>query len=191
MTTVRFRKLATLTVVLTSVIALSSGCGSDSMGPDLTGPSDLSSPLSARSDGAQGPVDSGKKKKGQETQKAPQSSTVTKVIDGATGGEVVNGAYKVWFAPGAFAGSQTITLTDTKSGDGSCILGPEGLHFLRPVILTINVEGTLYDSPFVTIEWYDPSAAAWVDIYGVYSDYTHTVYAYLAHFSQYRPRAGW
>ena len=168
------------------------GCGSDSSMP--TGLESISGSASSHDPGAiPFNVSAGKSgKSGKLTPPPPPSPiVVSKAIDGAVGGEVVNGRYKVWFAPGAFTGTKTISITDPQTADGQCVLGPEGLEFSRLVILTIDVNGTLYDSPFVTIEWWNPSTALWVDMAGIYSASQHSVYTVLRHFSTYRPRAGW
>lgn len=112
-------------------------------------------------------------------------------VNGLVGGTVQNGRYKVSFAPGAFAGSQNITVTDANLPSGAVELGPHGLNFSGEVTLEINLNGTSWDSPHATIDWYDPSSGTWVDMHGTYDASTHRVTATLPHFSTYRPRAGW
>ena len=112
-------------------------------------------------------------------------------VNGVTGGSVQNGRYKVSFAPGAFLGSQNITVTDLGLESGAIELGPHGLTFSNEVTLEINLEGTGWDSPHPTIEWYNPDSGVWVDMHGTYDPSTHRVRATLPHFSTYRPRAGW
>lgn len=117
------------------------------------------------------------------------AKTVKKLLKGKAGGEVVNGKHKVKFAPGAFEGEQTICVTTQPSGE--VVLGPHGLVFSASVELSIDLGGTVWDSPAATIDWWDPSAGVWVDMSGVYDSPTRTVTATLPHFSTYRPRAGW
>ena len=112
-------------------------------------------------------------------------------VNGLVGGSVQNGRYKVSFAPGAFVGAQNITVTDANLPSGAVELGPHGLNFSSEVTLEINLNGTAWDSPHATIEWYDPSSGSWVDMHGTYNPSTHRVTAVLPHFSTYRPRAGW
>ena len=165
------------------------GCAHEGGAPSAPESSESPSVSSELRDFGWGTVASGKR--GSDRLPAPTPITVRQRIKGADGGEVVNGRYRLWFAPGAFTGTETITITDPGTADGQCVLGPEGLHFSALVTLTIDVNGTVFDSPVVTIEWWDPTAASWVDMYGLYSAYSHNVYIVLPHFSTYRPRAGW
>lgn len=165
-----------LSATLVALALIASGCGSNS---ELTGPT--------RDTSVTGDASAAKKPAGDKS----LGVTVSAVIDGSRGGTVTNGRYSVWFAPGAFSGTQTITVTDTKSSDGSCMLGPDGLTFSGTVILTIDIKGSGWESPFATIEWWNPTTATWVDLHGIYSADSGKVYTPLAHFSTYRPRAGW
>ncbi len=186
------RRLSASLGMLAALVGLSlfAGCGSDSSMP--TGAeSMIGSGSSHESSAASDDVSAGKTGKTTTLKTLPPPILVSRVINGATGGEVVNGRYKVWFAPGAFTGSQTITISDPQKDDGEVVLGPEGLTFSAPVILTIDIKNTKYESPFVTIEWWNPSTAVWVDMLGLYNADQGTVSTMLRHFSIYRPRAGW
>lgn len=116
---------------------------------------------------------------------------VRKVVNGGLGGEITNGRYKVVFSPGAFTGLKTITLTNEGMVDGRCSVQPEGLYFNAPVLLSIDLTGMDQDSPYASIEWWDPHAYEWIDLGASYDPATHVVSLNLYHFSSYRPRAGW
>ncbi len=113
-------------------------------------------------------------------------------IDGAVGGVVEFGRCTLTFPPGAFEGTETITIECDNSAFVECRLYPEGLQFSRPVQLAMVLKGHASDGPGATIYWWDPSARSWVDLMGAYTPQTHTVTADLQHFSTYSAgRAGW
>ncbi len=128
-----------------------------------------------------------------------QSSTpdsvhsVSAVIDGAVGGKISAGRFKLFVPAGAFQGVRTITLQPTNgSKNVQCQCLPEGLQFDVPATLEINLGGTNADGPDATVYWYSPSAANWVNIGGTYDGNGHKVSASLHHFSIYAGgRAGW
>ncbi len=120
---------------------------------------------------------------------APSATT----INGAVGGVVSNSRITLVFPPGAFAGSQTISL-DVKNACGyvECHLFPEGLKFDQPVQLSMSLLNTTGDLQSTTIYWHDPATDTWVDMLGAYDPLTRRVVAKLHHFSDYRAgRAGW
>jgi hypothetical protein len=116
-------------------------------------------------------------------------------IDGAVGGVVSLGRCTLTLPPGAFEGTQTITMECDDAGGLECRLYPEGLQFSQPVQLTMLLLGAPIDGPGATIYWWDPMAGSWVDMMGTYNPKGHTVTADLHHFSTYSPgkggRAGW
>jgi hypothetical protein len=123
-----------------------------------------------------------------------QVKSVSVPIDGAIGGVVELGHSSLTIPPGAFEGTQTITMECDNAAGKECRLYPDGLRFSQPVQLTMKLKGAPIDGPDATIFWWDPTAGAWVDIMGTYDPKGHTVTANLQHFSLYSPgrgRAGW
>lgn len=156
------------------------GCARDGADQSVLGPAGDTTSLGADSGGADLCV------------KLPNRVKLTAMeVEGDVGGVVRNGRNTVTFTPHAFSGDAVITVESLSNADGSVELGPHGLTFDAPVILTINLYGTPWDSPHPTIEWYDPSTGTWVDMGGTYNPGLHSVSTVLPHFSTYRPRAGW
>jgi hypothetical protein len=120
---------------------------------------------------------------------APSSAT----INGAVGGVLSNDRFTLVLSPGAFAGSQRISIeVNNANGYVECYLFPEGLQFDQPALLSMSLLSTTGDSQATTIYWHDPATDTWVDMMGTYDASAHSVVARLQHFSDYRAgRAGW
>jgi len=123
-------------------------------------------------------------------------------IDGAIGGEVQVGRFRVIVPPGAIADSATITITIPDPDVVSCQLSisPPGANsFAVPVSLVADCAGvTNVDLHNCGTLWFDPSAGVWRTVAGTAVDLDHqTVTAKLPHFSDYgvadllEGRAGW
>lgn len=124
----------------------------------------------------------------------PVDGTTTLVIDGSAGGALSCGRFALIIPPGAFRGTEAITIEHTSDLYVECKLGPEGLQFDVPVTLVIDLANTSGDAGDATVYWYDPNPllTLWVDIGGAYDPVTHTIATELAHFSTFRPgRTGW
>ena len=114
------------------------------------------------------------------------------VIDGAVGGTSGAGRYTLTIPPGAFQGTQTITLQPACGSNLEVVCKPEGLQFSIPATLEMNVAGSTVDASDATILWYDPANATWVDMHGMYQSGKHSVTALIPHFSTYSGgRGGW
>ena len=123
---------------------------------------------------------------------ASSSASHGNVIDGAVGGTISTGRYTLTIPPGAFNGTQTISLQSSGGNQLQVVCLPEGLQFAVPATLEINVAGSTVDAGDATIYWYDPDQGVWVDMHGVYQSGKHSVTALIPHFSTYSGgRGGW
>jgi hypothetical protein len=118
------------------------------------------------------------------------------LVDAQFGGVVQAGRFKLLVPPGALAQDTEIVVRDVTAEEGGIVTGellPEGLTFLKPVYLQVDLEGTTAEGwSDANLFWYDPDTGQWVDQGGFYSPWTHKLWAPLEHFSRYRPgRAGW
>ncbi|MBD3335220.1 MAG: hypothetical protein GF355_06860 [Candidatus Eisenbacteria bacterium] len=177
-------------VVLMGLAAFVVGCGEDAM----TTPEESATPEFARvieEPGAAG----GDAGLGRDCLAERMSDIGYKVIYPRMGGELTVGRFTVTIPAGALPAPALLRIQDLTVEEGMLIteIGPHGLQFLTPVILTMDLEGTsLEDAEDATIYWYDPEEEAWVDMGGTYDPQTKTVSAKLDHFSRYGGgRAGW
>lgn len=197
------RSLTTAAAILLPLFFLG-GCGSDAnLDPVNPAPASDGSQFYLNDGGAAGPLALGSKdgkapKDGASEAEDGASATggaisVSATIDGAQGGVITNGRYRLIFPAGAFPGTQTITIEDPCNGYVECHLYPEGLTFAKQVKLQVSLIGTTgMGEHGATIYWYDPVAGSWVDIGGSYAAPVQSVVARLDHFSIYRSgRAGW
>ena len=193
--------------ILVSLLALG-GCGSESnLDPLNPAPPAADGQFFRNASDAALPLvlgqGNGKAPKGGATPEVPEAESeiaaaagahsVSATIDGAVGGVVTNGRYRLVFPAGAFEGTETITIEDANNGYVECHLYPEGLTFSKRVMLQMSLRGTtgIGDSQ-ATVYWHDPVAGTWVDIDGSYVAPAQSVVAFLEHFSDYRSgRAGW
>jgi hypothetical protein len=185
--------LTAMIMVLIAGLALVAGCSSDrSLAPPIDKPSS-GEPEFARILGSTGPhaIAQGALLGA----KVAQSQPTGFPIDGSVGGTVQVGRYTLVFPPGAFLGTQTITVSESLAPYVGCKLGPEGLQFKVPVTLKMNLQGSSIDDAAATIFWLNNAmggGTTWVNIGGSYDAQNHTVVTLLAHFSEYRGgRAGW
>lgn len=122
-------------------------------------------------------------------------------VNGAVGGEVTVGRFRVIVPPGAFQGMATITVKVPDQALISCeleITPPEANGFSVPVSLVADCQGVSnVDLADCGTLWFDPSANVWRTVAGTEIDLDQsTVTASLQHFSCYGiadllGRAGW
>lgn len=122
--------------------------------------------------------------------------TVTKTIDGLTGGSVSNGRWTIRMPAGAFVGVGKVSLGVGSASATACELGilPIGLNrFAVPATLVAQFpRGT--DLSGCVIERYEPATNRWQAVAGSRADSnTGQVSAPLDHFSSYRVqgKSGW
>jgi hypothetical protein len=126
---------------------------------------------------------------------APTMS-VTSTINGALGSLVRNGAWTVAIAPGAIAGTTTLTVAPVAAERPtiSLELGDPSLNaFSRPVLLAFHTRDRLTVRD-LTIYWWSPSDQRWIEVPGVMGNTTTgDLVAPLQHFSIYcvGSKAGW
>ena len=118
----------------------------------------------------------------------------SKVIDGAVGGKLLVGSYRVEVPPGAYRGLATITITQQDLNILKCDLAispASANQFLVPVTLAVklpNATALVLDQNM----WLDPSANLWRLIPSVPYPLSTELRSPLWHFSTYATgRAGW
>lgn len=123
----------------------------------------------------------------------------SKSFDGAVGGELMLGRFRVAVPPGAFQGVATITMTIPDSRVLRCGLEitPVSANAFRvPLTLTTNANGALTNDPYsLVMGTFDVGLGKWVKVAGSREDNSSmTVSAPLLHFSWYGvcpAKAGW
>lgn len=112
------------------------------------------------------------------------------------GGSVQAGRHQLVIPAGALPADTLITLRDVTSSSGhvACEAYPEGLHFLKPVLLTTHI-GDVVDPTGYQIYWVsNPGLAAedWVRMKSSLNSEGDGLCTWLQHFSTYAPgKAGW
>ena len=125
----------------------------------------------------------------------PSALLVRAKIDGAAGGKVICGRFRLDFPPGAFAGTATIQMAAPDSTLMLCDLSiaPDSLNaFSKPVVLTLDAGKLAVSTGSLSIYWYDPLTGRWVDMRSTRNLLTGEVSQQLTHFSRYLGgKAGW
>ena len=114
---------------------------------------------------------------------AMKSSVASAVISAKDGGTVSNGFYSVYFAPGALEKDTEISIEMPEFPSAVVRLGPEGIQFNAPVILSLALDKTLDVSDNWNVLWLNDATGLWESI-GGYVD-NGAVKAVLKHFSEY------
>jgi hypothetical protein len=116
------------------------------------------------------------------------------VIDGAVGGKLAVGSFRVEVPAGAFKGSATITISQPDPTVLLCDLSinpPAANQFAVPVTLASKLPGVL-SLAMDQMLWLDPTADAWRLIPSVSDPLSIELRSQLWHFSKYATgRAGW
>jgi hypothetical protein len=127
-------------------------------------------------------------------QPAPGPLMGSAVIDGAVGGKLSVGSFRVEVPAGAFRGPATITLSQPDPTVLVCDLSidpPAANQFAVPVTLAAKLPGVLSLASDQML-WLDPSVDAWRLIPSVSDPLTIELRSQLWHFSKYGAgRAGW
>lgn len=118
----------------------------------------------------------------------------SKDIDGAVGGKLLVGSYRVEVPPGAYKGVATITIVQDDRNVLKCDLSispASANQFSVPVTLAVKLPNSLALAVDQNM-WLDPSAGLWRLIPSVPDPLTTELCSPLWHFSQYATgRAGW
>ena len=120
--------------------------------------------------------------------------TGSQLINGAVGGSLSVGSFRVEVPAGAFQGSATISITQSDPGILVCDLGISPLsanQFAVPVSLVARLPSA---TALITDQnmWYDPSAQGWRLIGSAPDPLSGELRSVLWHFSTYATgRAGW
>ena len=122
----------------------------------------------------------------------PTTLSGSKAIDGARGGSLSVGDWKVVVPKGAYVGSATISITVPNTSLKECDLGisPASLNsFKVPVDLWCKFPNNT-EAQASSMFWWDPVAQVWQTIPSACVQPSR--HSYLSHFSKYRGgRAGW
>lgn len=121
--------------------------------------------------------------------------TNSSVIDGAVGGTLTSGKWKLEIPAGAFTGKATVTILETATSDGMptvdlSISDPTLNNFRVPVWLSHKEKG----NETKNIYWWDPSAMVWRPVPGQLLSLLDAlgieIKVPLFHFSSYSVRGG-
>ena len=149
-----------LVVALTFVL----GCSSDS----IMGPAAVSTPGDGGSEegGYFNLVPDPQGRFGLEIPGAKAGKSTSALVSAENGGVVSLGRFTLEFPPGALAADTEIEISVTDPTLVMCELGPHGLHFNKPVTLTINYGGTPAEelessSQTLGVYWYNETTGCW------------------------------
>ncbi len=125
----------------------------------------------------------------------PAALLTSASIDGAKGGTLRCGRFRLDIPAGAFAGTATIQMAQPDSTVMLCDLSisPSSFnHFSKPVTLTLDASGLTVSAGSLSIYWYDPLTRLWIDLRAKTDPATGQVTQQLTHFSRYvGAKAGW
>ncbi|MBD3335221.1 MAG: hypothetical protein GF355_06865 [Candidatus Eisenbacteria bacterium] len=177
-------------VVLVGLTALLAGCGEDA----VVAPQENPEPEFARVLDQPGPT-GGDASLG-DLAIGQRDFLGFRLIRPGVGGTLVVGRFTVTIPPDAIEEPMLLRIMDLtieRAGLVMTEIGPHGYEFVKPVTLTMDLEGTsLENAEDATIFWYDREQEAWVDVGGTFNPDDHTVSTKLDHFSRYGGgRAGW
>ncbi len=125
----------------------------------------------------------------------PAALLTSASVDGAKGGTLRCGRFRLDIPAGAFSGTATIQMAQPDSTVMLCDLSisPSTLnHFAKPVTLTLDASGITVSATSLSIYWYDPLTRLWIDLRSRTDPATGQVTQQLTHFSRYvGGKAGW
>lgn len=105
---------------------------------------------------------------------------------------IQGGRYTLHFPKGAVDDEIDVTVHQYDGGILDIELGPHGVQFDRPVMLTVDYSGTNadpdspnYDGSFPVFYWYVPERDAWLAMFGRDDPSAKTYTVKLSHFSRY------
>jgi hypothetical protein len=162
-----------------AIIALSivaTGCGSDATtAPSLhstSGPRALVLPSAEQTPSA--------------SFKAGRGPSLSVLISATQGGTIQMGRYQLDFPPGALSEDTEISIRQSSGSSMTLELGPHGIQFAKPVLLSADVAGVEVDgnSTVVGIRWFNESTGTWQPISESPAG-TSRITAELQHFSGY------
>jgi len=118
--------------------------------------------------------------------KAGRGPALSTLITAAEGGTIKMGRYQLDFPPGALTQDTEITIRQSSPSSMTLELGPHGIQFEKPVMLSADVDGIGIDSnsSVVGVRWFNESTGAWQPISEAPAG-TSRVSAELQHFSDY------
>lgn len=116
----------------------------------------------------------------------------SKLICAEDGGFVSNGRVTLEFPPNALSEDTEITIETYTDGTLTVELGPHGIEFNAPVIMTVDLTGTTAEtmSSATTTIWYNPNENWWETITKLESGDSNVVSASLEHFSKFSQQVG-
>jgi hypothetical protein len=114
---------------------------------------------------------------------AMRSAVASRVISAKDGGVVDNGYYSVYFAPGALEEDTEISIEMPEFPKAIVRLGPHGIQFNAPVILSLALDKAAAESSEWDVFWLNDGTGLWESIGGYVED--GALKAELKHFSEY------
>lgn len=98
--------------------------------------------------------------------KAGRGPALSVLVSAEHGGTVRMGRYQLDFPPGALTEDTDITIRQSSPSSMTLELGPHGIQFAKPVVLSADVQGIEVDgnSTVVGIRWFNESTGAWQPI---------------------------
>jgi hypothetical protein len=98
--------------------------------------------------------------------KSGRGPAVAVLVSAEQGGTVRLGRYQLDFPPGALAEDTEITIRQSSPSSMTLELGPHGIQFAKPVVLSADVAGVELEgqSTVVGVRWFNESTGSWQPI---------------------------
>ena len=111
-----------------------------------------------------------------------------KIISADEGGRVVCGPFKLEIPANALDQDTEITIDIIRDGTLSVELGPHGIQFNVPVVLSMDLEGTNAEgmADQSSTVWYNEDTDTYELMQKLLSDDDNVIYSELNHFSKYK-----
>jgi len=116
--------------------------------------------------------------------KAGRGPALSVLISASEGGTIHLGRYQLDFPPGALTQDTEISIRQSSPSSMTLELGPHGLQFEKPVVLSADVSGLSHDGNSIFVAWHNPETGDW-DPIGSADAGESRVSAELHHFSDY------
>ncbi len=117
---------------------------------------------------------------------------VSKVISAASGGSVGNEYVRLDFPPGALNGDTEVTIDMPEPGKMVFVFGPHGIHFNKPVTMTVFLDKTNAAGMADMAEtlWFNEQMGWWEPVEKIESSDPNAAESLLEHFSKYAADLG-
>lgn len=112
-----------------------------------------------------------------------EEGAASQIISAVDGGIISNGYYSLYFPPGALDEDTEISIEMPEFPYAVVRLGPHGITFNEPVILSLPLEDIEYEESSISVLWLNDETSLWENIGGYIED--GSIKARLEHFSDY------